>query len=981
MRAKSTVVNKEFRMSFLRDFLESHRVPKGSQDWNITGITRGTGGDVGSYKVEEEEYETFLELLHRHVFGSPPRASSLLEKHRDVGPVLIDLDFRYTSGGPLARRFNADHTKNFIAEYAGAMIYLSKIENLPADLHFYEMLKPAPETDKDAHKDGVHIQCPNVTTLPKYQYAIRGFLLDHDVIKRVFGDTEISNAPEDCFDVSVIHRNNWFFYGACKPNKAQYKVTRVWKISIDDVREALDGGDPADFTEIVDIVKDIMVPVDVSGVNTLTLMKTLSIRCGHTAETVIPKRAIRASMWDDLLSNWGSGKAKLDRAPPPRNTLELDTDDLVVTSAPPAGADKATPEPPATPTESPMHDVNLAYRLARECINPERRAGEYSDWVNLAICLKNIASTEESFKVWCEVTRRVDPSHKKASYSESELRSKWALIRNNGDGPRLTIASLIHWAEEDNVEKYRSILSETNTDWIINFAKDTHVSVAACVYRLFKYEFRCSVGARRGAYEWYHYPPKAHSWKHLRTSTELRARLSGSVKNEYVEAGRELGARHNSTDIDAERERLDTKRKLLFGIERQLEMTSFKDNVMKECQEKFYDEEFLSKLNCNPFLIGVANGVLELNYYNNESMSGRPHVRFRDGLPDDNISFQMGRCEPDLEPIPYIPYDPSSPEQKELTTFFERIYPDPVLREYVLTLLASCLEGQNKEQKFYVNQGAGSNGKSMIQILMEFTFGDYQTSLQTTVLTRKRPESGAANPDMITTKCKRYIYMGEPDAGEKLNTSRMKQLSGEDRVEARGLFSDQEKFNMMGKIFLSCNDLPPVSSMDNGTWRRIRVIPHISVFKDPGDPLIDPSKNIYEKDFHLKTKLRHWRTAFLSLLVHYYENFYLAHGLREPECVAAASNKYKEDNDLFSQFFAENFVKEFGAGPIKAKEVRMVFADWKKALGRACDLKDAQVLDRMKQMCGAGSTEKEFYNVRIVEESEDISGNLVKNMP
>ena len=206
-------------------------------------------------------------------------------------------------------------------------------------------------------------------------------------------------------------------------------------------------------------------------------------------------------------------------------------------------------------------------------------------------------------------------------------------------------------------------------------------------------------------------------------------------------------------------------------------------------------------------------------------MIGRPHVVFRPGLADDGISFQMGRMEPDMDPIPYIEYKASDPDQVALMEFFSLIYPDPELREYVLMLLASCLEGQNSQQLFFVNQGGGSNGKSMIQNLMEFTFGDYQTSLQTTVLTRKRPESGAANPDMITTKCKRYIYMGEPDAGEKLNTSRMKQLSGEDRIEARGLFSDQEKFNMMGKLFLSCNDLPPISSMDNGTWRRIRVIP------------------------------------------------------------------------------------------------------------------------------------------------------------
>ena len=292
-------------------------------------------------------------------------------------------------------------------------------------------------------------------------------------------------------------------------------------------------------------------------------------------------------------------------------------------------------------------------------------------------------------------------------------------------------------------------------------------------------------------------------------------------------------------------------------------------------------------------------------------------------------------------------------------------------------MLASCLEGANKEQKFYVMQGVGSNGKSMIEKLMEWTFGDYGTSLGTQVFTRKRPEGGQANADIITIKCRRYIHMGEPDDNEKINTSVMKQYSGGDAVQARGLFSDQEKFSIMGKIFMSCNDLPPVSKMDNGTWRRIRVIPHVALFKDHGDPMIDASKYVYEKDEFLedKLKLHTWRTAFMSLLVHYYDTEYLVHGLREPDCVKSASNKYKEINDMFMSFFTDTYVRETGAGPISAKDAKASFREWKRTVGKACDLKEQQVLERLKIECGGGSTEKEFWGVREV--TEDISGVLM----
>jgi len=269
----------------------------------------------------------------------------------------------------------------------------------------------------------------------------------------------------------------------------------------------------------------------------------------------------------------------------------------------------------------------------------------------------------------------------------------------------------------------------------------------------------------------------------------------------------------------------------------------------------------------------------------------------------------------------------------------------------------------------------------MIEMLMEHTFGDYGTSLSTTVFTRKKPDSGSANPDIITVKCRRYIHMGEPDDNEKINTSIMKQYSGGDLIPARGLFSEQEKFSIMGKIFMSCNDLPPVNKMDGGTWRRIRVIPHVAVFKDPGDPAIDHSKYIYQKDLDLENKLRSWRVAFLGILVHYYDQFYLKTGLKEPACVMKASDKYKDECDQFMMFFNEQFVLEPDAGPVMVKEVRSLFSEWKKSQGKNCELMWGTALDRMKAMCKGKSTEKEFWGIRFAEDAEDISGSLIRHMP
>ncbi len=220
------------------------------------------------------------------------------------------------------------------------------------------------------------------------------------------------------------------------------------------------------------------------------------------------------------------------------------------------------------------------------------------------------------------------------------------------------------------------------------------------------------------------------------------------------------------------------------------------------------------------------------------------------------------------------------------------------------------------------------------------TLGDYQTSLQTTVLTRKRPDSGAANPDIMAVKGRRFIAMQEPDDKEPINTSRMKQFSGEDMVEARALYGDQEKFVIMGKMFMMCNRLPPVSTMDRGTWRRIRVIEFISKFVPPDHPeLIAKRPNVFEMDMDLDKKLRRWREPFLALLVHIYEKEYIPFGLNPvPEAVMQASNKYRETHDVFGRFKGERIrmpatLEEKMAAmedPITTNKIKVIVKNWAK---------------------------------------------------
>ena len=943
----------------LRTFTDSHRIEAKGGEWNVTAMG---GGWIGKFDIPAASYEQFLELTHDYIF-TKRGACSLLEQHLKVegkvqGPILIDLDFKFPSGGPLTRRFTADQLQRFVNAYVTAFYKFFKQPAETGPLQFFVMLKPAPEDDKahGCHKDGVHIVCPNITTYPEIQFALRGYLLQSGIMESIFGPTGFTNAPQDCFDIRVIATNNWFLYGACKPDKAWYKVETLYEATDSCIEE-----------------------VDASELTPLELTKMFSIRYGHNKVTdIVLKEGVDVE-WLGLVQRWGAGSnfAKAAKSPslkassgaePSPFSLDTTSDGLIQIS----GISVRSDHQP--------DDIKIAYRLIRECLIPERRVREYHDWVKMGMLLHNIAPGEESLKEWMDFSRRIKGSE---STADTVYTEKWKLLPaessaiNRGRKP-LMMGSLHHWAKEDNPAKYREIMSESNRDSALLNDSGSHVSMAEQVIRMYRHEFRCTPlkkGATAAAMDWFQF--SGHTWRNLKTCMRLRERLSNEVRHTFIEADRKVGEQITKATNEDDRQRLEAKRKAIFKIEGHLQNSGYKDSVMKESVEKFYDEEFLQNMNMDATTVGFSNGVLELRH---KGSDGKLHTHFRPGMPDDCISFQMGRgCG--SESIPYIPYDPAAasppPEYAEITDFFTKIYPDPVLREYVLTLLSACLEGANREQKFYIMTGGGSNGKSKIVELMSSTFGEYQETLGTTAITRKRPESGAANPDLVVLKCKRFVSMVEPDEGEKINTASMKQLSGEDVVKARALFQDQDAFVIMARIFMCCNDMPPVSSMDNGTWRRLRVIPHVAKFVDHGQA-VDESKHIHYKDLLLDAKIRRWRPYFASLLVWYYDNHYLVHGLKEPAAVVAASNKYKEENDAFAAFCQECIVKETGS-EVKVKDILARHKEWSKFNPGKKVMRKEDILTRLTEIYGkpVDAAGKTYAGFRVAYEDEDVSGNVI----
>jgi len=895
----------------------------------------GIGDKKGKWLIPDADYPQFLDLLHDYLIVKKGRATAFVEQPRkgEPKPLLIDLDFKYPAEASLVRTFTLEQIGSFCQMLVNGLQIFFGVTDYEY-LRFFITLRAGPYSSGQVRKDGIHIMCPDMALSDEKQKVIRNWMLSQDAVGTCFSGTGYVNKPEDIYDESMVRKQGWIFYGDSKPNIPPYLLHKVFKYEPSE----------EEWSE------------DIFPYTARQLIQTLSVRYEVVEDTAVVLEEARDQY--EAMKVWGEKMTHQATTDPSGTEIVAANNALV------EGIQALYPK------DLSVEDRLIIRRLVMECLSDER-ATKYETWIRVGWCLHNIDPSEDNFQLWMDFSNR---SGKSAGNNVAQLRRDWFNgWRKHDDGPRLSERSLRKWARDDNIEQYNVIQNEYLGEYIRQELEATHFHIAKIMKKMYGSNYIASVTAK--STEWFKYDDMENMWKRLNQGIELRMKVCTEVAGSIADATRKLHLDAGiSTSQDTREINLEKAKKLL-KVQTSLFNSGFSESVMKMAIQLFYEEDFQAKLNINGNLFACRNGMIELRV---PGADGRDHVIFRQGRPEDYMSFMAGQNLPEMAGIDYIPYDAADQAQAELADFFEKLFPNPEVRRYTLRLLASCLEGFNREQCFYIATGVGGNGKSKLVDLMRVTFGDYQTSLQSTVLTRKRPESGAANPDIMAAKCRRFIYLQEPDDKEPMNTSRMKQFSGEDMVEARALYGDQEKFVIMGKLFMMCNKLPPVTTMDHGTWRRIRVIEFVSKFVPPDHPeLLAKKPNVFPRDPALDKKIRAWREPFLALLVHIYETEYIPFGLNPvPAAVMQASNKYKENFDIYARFRSERVREPVTIEekmkcrnePMTTNKIKTIVTAWKK--DARVELNSQDVINRLTEEFGEPVNGKEWPTIEVFGSDE-----------
>lgn len=255
----------------------------------------------------------------------------------------------------------------------------------------------------------------------------------------------------------------------------------------------------------------------------------------------------------------------------------------------------------------------------------------------------------------------------------------------------------------------------------------------------------------------------------------------------------------------------------------------------------------------------------------------------------------------------YTPYSYEPGFKHELWEAVLGAFPDDA-KLYLQRVVGNGLTGyQPSDASVFFFKGGGRNGKTTFLECLKAFGGSNVVSPPSSLLIGNR--DGGAEPELMMLKGARTALIEELPDAKHLNALAVKRVSGSKTLSARLLHQNTETFEVTNTVFITANVLPRVAETDDGTWRRLVVIPAPYKFIPEGDPLTEPNHrrqndalvNAEENEDIIKAGLA-WAVEgamlwFANGMKEYSNDSATSKDMRLPDSVSDASATWRENDD------------------------------------------------------------------------------------
>jgi putative DNA primase/helicase len=234
---------------------------------------------------------------------------------------------------------------------------------------------------------------------------------------------------------------------------------------------------------------------------------------------------------------------------------------------------------------------------------------------------------------------------------------------------------------------------------------------------------------------------------------------------------------------------------------------------------------------------------------------------------------------------------------------------DTDLVAYLRRLFGYGLTGVTTEHALFFGYGTGANGKSVLLSTAAGILADYHRAAPIETFTATNTDRHPT--DLAGLRGARLVTATETEEGRRWAESRIKSLTGGDKIAARFMRQDFFEFTPQFKLLIAGNHKPGLRSVDEAIRRRFHLIPFAVT--------IPPE----ERDPDLSEKLKPEWPGILQWMIDGATEW-ATEGLRPPEAVRQATTAYLEAEDAVAAWIDDRCERD----PNAWEAASALFASW-----------------------------------------------------
>jgi putative DNA primase/helicase len=212
------------------------------------------------------------------------------------------------------------------------------------------------------------------------------------------------------------------------------------------------------------------------------------------------------------------------------------------------------------------------------------------------------------------------------------------------------------------------------------------------------------------------------------------------------------------------------------------------------------------------------------------------------------------------------------------------------LVDYLQRVAGYSLTGSTEEHALFFNYGRGANGKSTFLDAITGCAGDYHRAAPIETFTASNHDRHPT--DLAGLRGARMVTAIETEEGRRWAESRIKALTGGDKISARFMRQDFFVYTPQFKLIIAGNHKPGLRSIDEAIRRRFNLIPWTVTIP------------IDERDKQLPAKLKEEWPGILAWMIEGCMKW-LEVGLAPPDIVTEATAAYLESEDAVAAWIEE----------------------------------------------------------------------------